>query len=381
MTAGVRPRVVVSGYYGFGNAGDEAILATLVQELGTWADLTVLSADPAATARDHGVAAIPRMDLRHIWPAIRGAALFISGGGGLMQDVTGMGSVPYYGGLLRLARLAGTRSMTLGIGLGPLNRLASRALAGWALGSCSALVVRDAGSVALMKALGLPADRVHLTADPVLALRPATADRTRAILTGAGIEPDGPPIVAVALRQWPQWFERRFKSLSATLGQLAARTGARLLVLPFQHPEDLWISREFALCAETRPEGHRPGVTVLDHPCTPAELMGIVGHCEMVVGMRLHALIMAAATGVPFFGLAYDEKVRQHCARWEAPMAQELGDLDDFEAFGKRIEALWSQRGSLAEALRARRPTEVDAALRNFSLAREVAGLTAEVRP
>jgi len=79
VTAGVRPRVVVSGYYGFGNAGDEAILATLVQELGTWADLTVLSADPAATARDHGVAAIPRMDLRHIWPAIRGAALFISG--------------------------------------------------------------------------------------------------------------------------------------------------------------------------------------------------------------------------------------------------------------------------------------------------------------
>jgi len=62
-------------------------------------------------------------------------------------------------------------------------------------------------------------------------------------------------------------------------------------------------------------------------------------------------------------------------------MAEELGDLDDFEAFGKRIEALWSQRGSLAEALRARRPTEVDAALRNFSLAREVAGLTAEVRP
>ncbi|MEB3236082.1 MAG: polysaccharide pyruvyl transferase CsaB [Candidatus Sericytochromatia bacterium] len=380
MTVGVRPRVVVSGYYGFGNAGDEAILATLVQELGTWADLVVLSADPATTVRDHGVAAVPRTDLRRIWQVVRGAGLFISGGGGLMQDVTGVGSVPYYGGLIRMAKLAGTPVMTLGIGLGPLRRAASRALAGWTLGACSALAVRDAGSVALMETLGLPRNRIHLTADPVLALRPAAPERTAAILEEAGIPLAGPPLVAVAVRQWPNWYERQFKSLSATLGQLASREGFRLLVLPFQHPEDMWISQEFAMCAETRPEGHRPQVTVLERPCTPSELMGIVARCQMVVGMRLHALIMAAATGVPFFGLAYDEKVRQQCARWDAPMARDLAELDDFEAFGRRLGTLWQQRDVLASALQARQAIELEAALRNFTLARDLAEAPAGVR-
>ncbi|MEB3298089.1 MAG: polysaccharide pyruvyl transferase CsaB [Candidatus Sericytochromatia bacterium] len=374
MSEASRPRIVISGYYGFGNAGDEAILATLVQELGPWADLVVLSADPAGTRRDHGVRAMPRTAAGPIWQSLKGASLFISGGGGLMQDVTGVGSVPYYGGLIRLARKAGVPVMTLGVGLGPLRRGWSRTLAAWCLDACSAIAVRDPGSVDLLASMGLAGPRVHLTADPVLALRPAPADRIATLLQEAGLPLEGPPLVGVAVRTWPGWFERQFKSLSATLGQLAAREGLRVLVLPFQHPEDLWISREFALCAETRPEGHRPEVTVLEKPCTPAELMGIVGRCEAVVGMRLHALIMAAATGVPFFGLAYDEKVRQHCARWTAPMARELADLDDFGSFGTQLEAFWHSRKELAAGLRERQTAVQEAARANFDLARRLAG-------
>jgi len=95
-------KIVISGYYGFGNAGDEAILEAMVRDLRALAPgarLVVLSADPAATAARCGVEAVPRMHLPSVLGALRGADLFISGGGSLLQDATSWRSVPYYAGI------------------------------------------------------------------------------------------------------------------------------------------------------------------------------------------------------------------------------------------------------------------------------------------
>ena len=54
-------RIVVSGYYGAKNAGDEAMLAAMLEVLGDLdpeLHITVISADPADTRRRHGVAPI-----------------------------------------------------------------------------------------------------------------------------------------------------------------------------------------------------------------------------------------------------------------------------------------------------------------------------------
>jgi polysaccharide pyruvyl transferase WcaK-like protein len=102
-------RAVISGYYGFGNVGDEAILAGLLQgfrELAPEATLTVLSGDPAATEAEHGVPAWPR-GVRHAASAIRQADLLVSGGGGLLQDATSWRSPLYYLWVLQMARKRG----------------------------------------------------------------------------------------------------------------------------------------------------------------------------------------------------------------------------------------------------------------------------------
>ncbi|MBU6427696.1 MAG: polysaccharide pyruvyl transferase family protein, partial [Cyanobacteria bacterium REEB65] len=135
-------RIVVSGYYGFANTGDEAILASVVEHLGRSGELVILSAHPRATRELYGVHAIGRTDLVAIAKALSGAALFISGGGGLLQDATGLKSVPYYSALLKAAQWRGVPTMLLGAGLGPLDSAFSRAVAGRALRACDVCAVR-----------------------------------------------------------------------------------------------------------------------------------------------------------------------------------------------------------------------------------------------
>src|SRR5690606_3433729 len=68
-------RLVLLGYFGFGNTGDEAVLAAEVaalrRELGDDTEFVVISGDPAHTRAVHGLAAVPRTSMPAIVQAIR----------------------------------------------------------------------------------------------------------------------------------------------------------------------------------------------------------------------------------------------------------------------------------------------------------------------
>lgn len=373
-------RIVVSGYYGFGNLGDEAILATIVQQLGDRCELVVLSADPAQTEAAFGVRAVSRMDLKAITRELRGASLFLSGGGGLMQDVTGVVSVPYYGGLMLIARLLGVPNMVFGQGVGPLSQPFARTLTRIAFKTAKALTVRDQASYDLLRELGIRKDRLTLTADPVLCLEGAPAERIDAIASAMGIEP-GRPTIAVALRPWHTWYERQFKILTSALTHVAVENDAQVVLLPFQLPGDERITEELRACLEYRPEGRHAPVAQLRTPLSPAEMMGLIGRMDLVVGMRLHALIMAAASGVPAVGLVYDPKVAHLCSQWNFPAVPSLSDLDDARSFEDLLRSAWAARepraalmAGMSEAWRAK-------ARLNFEAVEALLGLPKAVSP
>ncbi|MFY9134764.1 MAG: polysaccharide pyruvyl transferase family protein, partial [Bacillota bacterium] len=84
-------KFVISGYFGFQNIGDEAILAAMIEHLREadhGSEIVVLSKDPIFTQRLHNVSAVNRNDIFGISRELRDADLFISGGGSLLQDVT-----------------------------------------------------------------------------------------------------------------------------------------------------------------------------------------------------------------------------------------------------------------------------------------------------
>lgn len=372
--AGEPLRVVVSGYYGYNNLGDEAILTALTQQLRAVGgpegsvEIVALSGDPAATSAALGIQAVDRLALPAVWRALRRADLFISGGGSLLQDVTGLGSVPYYLGLMRLAKLAGTRTMMLGQGVGPLGLPTSRWLVGRVVRGLDAVTVRDEDSRELLVRCGVPRDRIELTADPVLALAPASADRADAIWQRLGLTP-GRATIAVSVRPWATWYERQLKAFSAVLAQRAEAWDAQILLLPFHRPDDEPLVDELRYCLETRPDAHRPQVAVLEEALAPQDMMALLGRVDLLVGMRLHALIMAAAMATPSFGIVYDPKIAAFADQAGFPTIESVTALEESDRLAALLQRAWEGRTAARAELVLRQAAWHEQARRNAEVA------------
>jgi polysaccharide pyruvyl transferase CsaB len=282
-------QAVLCGYYGMGNGGDEALLATLLQMLPSSIRPVVLSGNPAETTKCYGVSAIPRKQLRAVVQALRESDIFIWGGGSLLQDATSLQNPVYYAGLMVLAQWMGLKTIAWGQGIGPLNHPVSRALGRYALGHCNAVSVRDNGSTAWLARWQVPGMQAP---DPVWALESATVE---------GLWDLPAPRVAIALRPHPWLTESRLDQLTQALVSFQKATEACLLLVPFQPSKDLPIAEYI--------QPRLPGPNHIYALTNPRQLKGLFRGVEMTIGMRLHALIMAAAEGCRCFALSYDPKV------------------------------------------------------------------------
>ena len=295
-------KLVVSGYYGYGNAGDEAILAGMLRSLRLERgdlEVTVLSGNPGRTQRAHGVAAISRSRPLGLLRAIRAADGVISGGGSLLQDRTSFRPVAYYAGVTQLARWLRRPYVVYAQGLGPIQRRVNRRLAAAALNHAGYCSLRDEASLALARELGVRR-QIDLVPDPALALEPPA------------VAPGGHLLVAV--RAWDTPIPH-LVSLRDALRELSDELP--ILVLPMHGDTDLAASRE-VIAGIRRAD-------VLAPDSTLDEQLAAIGSARLVVGMRLHALVLAAAAGVPAVAVSYDPKVDAFAMQVGQPVVGHVG--------------------------------------------------------
>lgn len=325
-------KVVISGYYGFGNIGDEAILTSIVDTIRNAkpnTEFVVLSSDISYTSSMLGVKAINRLNVPAIMLELLSADLFISGGGGLMQDVTGPASVLYYGGLLKIAQSMNVNTMVFAQGIGPLNKNLNINMTKNIFNKVDAITVRDMTSYNDLIKMGVNSSKINVTADPALLLDSIDKQTVESIFSECGID-TSIPIIGIAIRPWHAWYERQLKAFTSVVYQLAKKYNMQIVLIPFQLSSDLWISREAEICFKTRPESDVQ-ITVLEKELNPKEMMGIIGSIDMIIGMRLHALIMAAAQNVPSVGIAYDPKVKHFSDLAGFPYIESVTALQDVE--------------------------------------------------
>lgn len=309
-------RLVLSGYYGFRNSGDEAVLLSILtaleqaaKERGVRVEPIVLSGDPAWTEKQYGVRAVPRMSVGDIRRTLKESDGLISGGGSLLQDATGLGSIPYYLGVMALARWSGKPTFVYAQGIGPVNRGMFRPWIARAFRKAAYASVRDAESAELLAAFGVPRDRIDVVPDPVMGL-PLPEAAGDGPASGSGKSADTAPLVGVSVRFW-RGDRADLDRAAAALAALAGRRSVRLRMLPFHHGADEEASRyvmerlgRLGAEAELAPAHEAPQAMLRE-----------VDRCDLLVGMRLHSLIYAANREVPLLGLSYDPKIDQFLGR------------------------------------------------------------------
>lgn len=292
-------QAVLCGYYGYGNGGDEALLATLLQLLPPQVTPIVLSGNPEHTRALHGVQTCDRNHFPSVLKALRQSQLFIWGGGSLVQDATSVLSPVYYCGIMLLAQWLGLKTIAWSQGIGPLNRPPTRWLAKQAFAGCSRITVRDRGSLEWTERWGLKAT---LTPDPVWALESTSLPE---------LEQLPKPRVAVVLRSHPQLTPERLQCLTKALQLFQAETKTFILLVPFQKSQDWDIAQGIA--------AQLPDVSQVVFYEDPRQLKGVFRDVELTIAMRLHGLIMAASEGCRCFGISYDPKVQRLLESIDAP--------------------------------------------------------------
>jgi polysaccharide pyruvyl transferase CsaB len=368
--------ILIGGYFGFGNLGDELILVAMLRRLREGAPgeaFIVASGDPVQTSAEHGVRSVSWLDLPGLVAAGEEADLVILGGGGVFHDYWGADpesllrgthtNIPYYMAFPLLATLAHKPLMIYAVGVGPLFSELGRELTRVAFEQASVATVRDKGSLDLLAEIGADTRSIAVTADPVFDFPAEELPEKPPRESGSA------PTVAVALRNWTHGVEPRYweRQVAEALDAFLDQEGGRVLFVPFMRGGepfgDVPVSSRIRALMKS---AHHEIVSV---DGTPAERAAALTGCDIVLGMRLHAVLLGIRAALPTVALAYDPKVAS--AMSEAGVGQHLVDLGAIKApaLKDRLTRAWRDRADLWRQFAALRETRAEEAQETAALA------------
>lgn len=307
-------RVVIGGWYGAANLGDEMILDAFlawIREAGGVP--TVISVNPHYTRGMQNVDAVGYNDLPAIVEAVAGADLLLLGGGGLFQDYDVFdahsltrfpaANVSQFAQFLFLADELGVDTAVLAQGVGPLRGADARAITADVFQRAGTSSVRDAESAALLRAIGVERP-VAIAPDPAWTLRttpvapasryPALADRR---------------VMALVVRDWP--FDRAWEDAFVAAFADACPRDWGCLWIDFSRVPDAVLERPLYDEIAPRLAARLPGLThVIWDGLRLQDAAALIAGSDALIAMRLHGVLLGHLAAIPVVALEYDGKVQ-----------------------------------------------------------------------
>ena len=331
-------RILMSGYYGFNNSGDEAILTTIYENICKMdknIHITVLSRDPKETAQKYGFKdVVSRFDFFKVLYEIKKCDILLSGGGSLLQDTTSTRSLMYYLFIIEWAKIMRKKVMLYANGIGPVSRDHNRKMVKRVVSKADIITLREEDSKKELEAMGIPGDRLFVTADPVFTMSSVTEERAERLIFEAGI-PSDKGLIGISVRNWKndEDFIQKFADIC---DRIHDEFDKNIVFIVMHNPNDKDISE----CVMSMMKNK---AYILDKNYSPKEIMGMIGKMDLILSMRLHTLIFATKQRVPIVGFAYDPKINSYLKLLGMPSGGNVSNID-VERTLDEIEEVLSNR-------------------------------------
>lgn len=305
-------KILLAGYYGFGNLGDEAILEMAIKQILEITDkknITVLSGNKEVTSRKYNVNTIDRYNVFSIANKLMKSDALVFGGGSLLQDITSKRSIYYYLFLIRLAKIMNNKVIMLSQGIGPIVNENSKKAVQSTLSYIDYITVRDKHSKEFLENLGMDKNKIFLSTDPVINLR-AGENYTA--------KNSGRKKVCFSLRNWKN---ADVSKKISVLTEKLIESNIECYFIPFYYNEDLELIDEVEKNIGDKAVYYKEKLTTGD-------AFDIIKGMDVLVGVRLHSLIFAAAANVPFAAVSYDHKVDHFANSVNMKVACSIDNID-----------------------------------------------------
>ena len=298
---------VLSGYYGYGNIGDDALLFTVMSNiLREKQDIKIclLTKNPRKFRNwlDDYFANIitkQRFNFFSVEKAIKKSKALVFGGGTLLQDNTSGRSFGYYSWLLKTAQKFGKKTILYANGIGPLRNKKSKAKTESLMQNITLATIRDEDSYAYLNEMNITGDKIHITADEVLTVRQNNYIDAYKKDFKEYIKGD---YIVVSVRKWKYLDAYFFGGFAAAIDVICRENNLIPVYIVMEQKNDKKIS-EYLTTLHGK-------AYFADVHGDIEKVLSIVKSAEAVISMRLHLLVFAAVFNIPMIGISYDPKVK-----------------------------------------------------------------------
>lgn len=301
-------KVAISGYYGFGNFGDEVVLSVLLNHLKDH-EVVVFSSDPRKTSFDNNVNCVYSFNMHTLSGVIKNSDVLISGGGSLLQDVTSLKSLLYYLWVIFTALRYKKKVIIFAQGIGPVNNPIARFVTAKILKNCNYVSVRDEFSKNFLNSRGVECE---LLCDPVFSV---DVPCKKTVTNSIGIQ------------------LRDFATMNNVLLNKLARQivkefyGRKIKIISLQDSVDLTVCQKFkTILNNINPEIDAEILSGM----TNNEVIECISDLDFLIAMRFHALVVAIKSNVRCAAINYDIKVEKLASDANIPVIS-MSAEEDFD--------------------------------------------------
>lgn len=335
----MKKKLAITAFIGSDNLGDEAVLMSIlscvIENMDNISPI-LFSINPKKTdnlikklasyVAIDDISIINSKDILSILKALYRCDVCICGGGGLLQDQTSVFNIPYHVWKPLAAKILGRKIMFYAVGAGPIDTWTGRTITSRVLSLADAITVRDEESKKILVGLNRKLTRISVSADPAINLPIPRPDIIDSIFFNENVPLDK-PLVGICLRHWfdtyrliPVSIVKKFSiqtkkdrikntdfilHISSALDSFLDEHDVNVLFIPFWTGRDHTVHE--AIISNMR---HAERTFTISQSYCPDEIKGIISRLHMMVGMRLHSLIIASSLGIPFVGIIYAPKVK-----------------------------------------------------------------------